>query len=139
MIRRPPRSTLFPYTTLFRSVAVVERGEDLAGDLERSLRQDLPALLEDLAERPTGDVLHDDERLHVAAVGGQLLAGVVDRDDVRVVQPGRRLRLAAEPRLEGRVGREVGAEPLDRDRAAQPEVGGTADLGHPAPAEQLPQ
>src|SRR3712207_6986896 len=27
MIRRPPRSTLFPYTTLFRSVA------DLAGDL----------------------------------------------------------------------------------------------------------
>src|SRR3712207_8255676 len=26
MIRRPPRSTLFPYTTLFRSLA--ERGED---------------------------------------------------------------------------------------------------------------
>src|SRR5258708_29576417 len=26
MIRRPPRSTLFPYTTLFRSV---EKGEDL--------------------------------------------------------------------------------------------------------------
>src|SRR3712207_7165957 len=24
MIRRPPRSTLFPYTTLFRSAAVVE-------------------------------------------------------------------------------------------------------------------
>src|SRR2546430_6574738 len=34
MIRRPPRSTLFPYTTLFRSVAAqqqLERGpEDLA-------------------------------------------------------------------------------------------------------------
>src|SRR5947199_7967757 len=29
MIRRPPRSTLFPYTTLFRS-AVVERDEDAA-------------------------------------------------------------------------------------------------------------
>src|SRR3712207_8826289 len=27
MIRRPPRSTLFPYTTLFRSL--VARGEDL--------------------------------------------------------------------------------------------------------------
>src|SRR3712207_8967995 len=26
MIRRPPRSTLFPYTTLFRSGAVVTRG-----------------------------------------------------------------------------------------------------------------
>src|SRR2546430_5677042 len=27
MIRRPPRSTLFPYTTLFRSLALVDRGE----------------------------------------------------------------------------------------------------------------
>src|SRR5256885_9609703 len=27
MIRRPPRSTLFPYTTLFRSEAAAERGE----------------------------------------------------------------------------------------------------------------
>src|SRR3712207_7416615 len=26
MIRRPPRSTLFPYTTLFRSPSVVEKG-----------------------------------------------------------------------------------------------------------------
>src|SRR3989475_12590250 len=30
MIRRPPRSTLFPYTTLFRSV---DHGEELVGDL----------------------------------------------------------------------------------------------------------
>src|SRR2546429_6081792 len=30
MIRRPPRSTLFPYTTLFRSVGI---GDDAAGDL----------------------------------------------------------------------------------------------------------
>src|SRR5256885_5212466 len=28
MIRRPPRSTLFPYTTLFRSVHVLNRGYD---------------------------------------------------------------------------------------------------------------
>src|SRR3712207_7595713 len=27
MIRRPPRSTLFPYTTLFRSHAAAHRGE----------------------------------------------------------------------------------------------------------------
>src|SRR3712207_7714644 len=27
MIRRPPRSTLFPYTTLFRSLPVVPRGQ----------------------------------------------------------------------------------------------------------------
>src|SRR5258705_9707606 len=31
MIRRPPRSTLFPYTTLFRSVGIDERGDALAG------------------------------------------------------------------------------------------------------------
>jgi len=28
MIRRPPRSTLFPYTTLFRSVAVLDGVEN---------------------------------------------------------------------------------------------------------------
>src|SRR3712207_7326026 len=40
MIRRPPRSTLFPYTTLFRSVDVVELVEHVrgrrAGEQERA-------------------------------------------------------------------------------------------------------
>src|SRR3712207_8407247 len=31
MIRRPPRSTLFPYTTLFRSVARDEQERDVLG------------------------------------------------------------------------------------------------------------
>src|SRR3989454_5207205 len=31
MIRRPPRSTLFPYTTLFRSLVDFVRGAKLAG------------------------------------------------------------------------------------------------------------
>src|SRR2546426_4755697 len=35
MIRRPPRSTLFPYTTLFRSKAVVGRD---AADAERNAK-----------------------------------------------------------------------------------------------------
>src|SRR2546425_6403747 len=35
MIRRPPRSTLFPYTTLFRS--------DQRGDRDRAQRQRVPA------------------------------------------------------------------------------------------------
>src|SRR2546426_6109644 len=30
MIRRPPRSTLFPYTTLFRSVGTGDRGNQVA-------------------------------------------------------------------------------------------------------------
>src|SRR2546427_4871853 len=40
MIRRPPRSTLFPYTTLFRSDQVVIRtGQDIAhiGELDQKL------------------------------------------------------------------------------------------------------
>src|SRR2546430_13525860 len=36
MIRRPPRSTLFPYTTLFRS-----RGESRRGEAGRHLQQRL--------------------------------------------------------------------------------------------------
>src|SRR3712207_8352785 len=31
MIRRPPRSTLFPYTTLFRSGLLVHHQQDVAG------------------------------------------------------------------------------------------------------------
>src|SRR5258707_7830136 len=38
MIRRPPRSTLFPYTTLFRSTAAVER-ELIAANARRDRRK----------------------------------------------------------------------------------------------------
>src|SRR2546429_5056034 len=40
MIRRPPRSTLFPYTTLFRSVA----GEPVGGDDVEVAGEDVLAL-----------------------------------------------------------------------------------------------
>src|SRR5690625_6383253 len=39
MIRRPPRSTLFPYTTLFRSK------KDIEGDIEQRLQQMLGAMI----------------------------------------------------------------------------------------------
>src|SRR5437762_11442615 len=53
MIRRPPRSTLFPYTTLFRSIDAehdddaepVEPIQDIA--LEPIIRRSLAVLLED--------------------------------------------------------------------------------------------
>src|SRR5689334_23775379 len=32
MIRRPPRSTLFPYTTLFRSIGIAKKGVQVALD-----------------------------------------------------------------------------------------------------------
>src|SRR5205807_4797870 len=39
MIRRPPRSTLFPYTTLFRSIeALLRQGRDADGYLAETLR-----------------------------------------------------------------------------------------------------
>jgi len=56
-----------------------------------------------------------------------------------VVQRGRRLRLAAEAGLEARVGREVGAQPLDRDDPTEPGVGALAHLGHPAPTQKWPE
>src|SRR5256886_13431240 len=41
MIRRPPRSTLFPYTTLFRSPVVSQGREDVLGSgLSDRRRQD---------------------------------------------------------------------------------------------------
>src|SRR5260370_42224738 len=50
MIRRPPRSTLFPYTTLFRSLAVLQRAV--------LLRQERP----DVHAR---SIVPDEERLAV--------------------------------------------------------------------------
>src|SRR3712207_8394070 len=63
MIRRPPRSTLFPYTTLFRSAA-----------LARLLLREAEGRDVRLAERGARDV-HVLERMHVLA------GGVLDRDD----------------------------------------------------------
>src|SRR3712207_7869682 len=45
MIRRPPRSTLFPYTTLFRSRADGDRSE-LPGEGQREHRQQRRRLLD---------------------------------------------------------------------------------------------
>src|SRR2546425_3839921 len=42
MIRRPPRSTLFPYTTLFRSQTAGRRGSDGHGDPARGARPHRP-------------------------------------------------------------------------------------------------
>src|SRR2546430_17442937 len=51
MIRRPPRSTLFPYTTLFRSAAVlVDRHRLLAAALDVALDELLGVLFEDVVD-----------------------------------------------------------------------------------------
>src|SRR2546430_11007766 len=44
MIRRPPRSTLFPYTTLFRSHELSE-AKELAGAMHSELNQLIPSFV----------------------------------------------------------------------------------------------
>src|SRR3712207_6864162 len=66
MIRRPPRSTLFPYTTLFRS-ALSQGGFEggaAVGCVEHDLGQRAPVGVEvvevDRASRATGEQVGDD-------------------------------------------------------------------------------
>src|SRR3712207_9477912 len=65
MIQRPPRSTLFPYTTLFRSAMLQRRGRLNYGALKRQFQLD-DAALEDLKnELSEGQRLAVDERGNV--------------------------------------------------------------------------
>src|SRR2546430_5171333 len=66
MIRRPPRSTLFPYTTLFRSRRA-DLARDRSGAGERCLRRD-----EDGGDRPFGDRL--------LSAGGRTAGARIRRD-----------------------------------------------------------
>src|ERR1051325_12163702 len=81
MIRRPPRSTLFPYTTLFRSVYGVS--QNTAKDTERFCREfgvTFPVLLDDprtylasnafgLTNVPSVFYVGQDGTIEVSAVG----------------------------------------------------------------------
>src|SRR2546427_11937309 len=96
MIRRPPRSTLFPYTTLFRSELEpdVERLDDQenVGEQDRRVHaQTVDGLERDLRRRlrvPTK--LQEAEPLPHRAVLGEVAAGLAHEPDGRV-----RHRLAA--------------------------------------------
>src|SRR5438105_12141187 len=80
MIRRPPRSTLFPYTTLFRS-HLDRRGV-------RAQEQVLPSPLQvkRVVHRPRGVVLRLIKRSEVVEVG-------LDLGAVRYVEPDRAKKL----------------------------------------------
>src|SRR3989449_8977254 len=82
MIRRPPRSTLFPYTTLFRSGPVVKGAPAL--DAEALRHGDLHAL--DMVAVPDGlqERVREAEEEHV--VHRPLAEVVVDAEDRRLVE-----------------------------------------------------
>src|SRR2546427_4795976 len=61
MIRRPPRSTLFPYTTLFRSRDLIGAREPGARDAMRLQRREVAALEEDAARVGTEMAAHRSE------------------------------------------------------------------------------
>jgi hypothetical protein len=63
----------------------------------------------------------------------------VDRHHMRVVEPGRGLRFAPEPLLEGGVLGEMEWKHLERDNPVGFGVVGPVDLAHTAPADQLLQ
>src|SRR3989454_6972689 len=66
MIRRPPRSTLFPYTTLFRSVhAVAAALLVLHGAFDHRVEREIPAHLDPAAGVHAGaDLSHEDVPRH---------------------------------------------------------------------------
>src|SRR2546430_11426308 len=108
MIRRPPRSTLFPYTTLFRSALREEAG------FRR--RHEYHA-----AWKPLVAQLNDADLLRYAAVGGKLF------DDVLRTAAGRRPGL-------GRSGSTAGlVRPGTADgRRAGPAAAASGARGRPA-------
>src|SRR3989441_13293666 len=88
MIRRPPRSTLFPYTTLFRSLAVIRDGaapeDDPAARVDRAQldpgveRVDGSAG-EEVARLPIPDHAVDQPRFAVVDLGADLVDRRGDR------------------------------------------------------------
>src|SRR5258708_19368924 len=73
MIRRPPRSTLFPYTTLFRSAIIELLAAALVGDVR------------DLGLRGAHDLLeHDVAQRCQACRGPADFAGLGDRKSTRL-------------------------------------------------------
>src|SRR5690625_2523024 len=93
MLRRPPRSTLFPYTTLFRSQAFADMADlyvnDAFGAAHRAhasttgVAEKLPAVAGFLMEKEIdvlGSALEDPERPFTAIIGGAKV-----RDKINVI------------------------------------------------------
>src|SRR3989454_11435437 len=140
MIRRPPRSTLFPYTTLFRSLAARQRRAERARVARR--RQDVVLADEDEArgakERQERERVVRDAGVHLTLVGGDrleepaLARRPLERDHLRR----RRLEEAVGEGPRRERGQELlGREPLDQEPPAG-EDGGEEGVGPPPGGDQ---
>src|SRR6185437_10825146 len=107
-----------------------QRARDLRADLHGVVQGHLLLPLEPLAERFAGDVRH---RIVQEAIR---LTGVVERQDVRMVELGGNLDFAQEPRGTDRSG-DFGTQDLDGDGPAVLLIQREVHDGHAAPA-QLP-
>src|SRR5437588_3637646 len=56
MIRRPPRSTLFPYTTLFRSQQRENWGAKVIDRLAADLKREFPDMKDERSEEHTSEL-----------------------------------------------------------------------------------
>src|SRR3712207_833734 len=131
MIRRPPRSTLFPYTTLFRSARANVLGDrlDQAAVLVRALaelaRRDR---LEEAARELRGQV---EERAHrrVEQAGDVLQRSEVREDGLGLLRADERDRRDRHPRLERRLDEAAAAEAAQAVAVLEELLGPLAALG----------
>ena len=107
----------------------IQRDRDLREDADRVRRVQAAALQALLQVTPL-DVAHGDEE---EALGRP---GLVDRDDVRMVDRCGQLRLAQEAVAERLVLGEAGSEQLERNPPLEPQILGQVDDAHPAEAQQ---
>src|SRR3712207_1150372 len=123
MIRRPPRSTLFPYTTLFRSFhrpAFADRLESLGGILERILREQGAGVYSSAPQQVQSLLIvrvsarvaeqHAELSAHRSSRGKEHLLGVDAHHDDRPARPD---------------GLQGGAECPNRAGTLDPDVGST--------------
>src|SRR5256884_3009168 len=97
MIRRPPRSTLFPYTTLFRSIGLIPSAS--FGDrapLFEPIHGSAPSLVGTDSENPIGAILSATMMLR-DAFGLSLEADWVETSLLRVLSGGYRTPDISEP------------------------------------------
>src|SRR3712207_9408272 len=106
MIRRPPRSTLFPYTTLFRSVVPLR--------LPETTEDPLTAILRSGARRLLAQAVEAEAEAFLAAMKDRRLPGGGER----VVRHG----LGAEREIQNRIG-PVPGRPGELRRSEERRVG----------------